>query len=399
MFHYLFVFLCEFQCSQDNILQKVTPSKESNEYIIPDEVIATEDGSITDYVFKELCNIEFTVKFNKGSEIEIIGNYTFYKCKYLKEINLSLCFHLGIIGSNAFSYCTSLSTIVLPPNLTTIYKSFAYTAIHSIHFPKSFVNICEFYPFFKCDQLIEVTFDDDSDIDTLAYGFLGYTAIQSFRIPKNLLSINGQTFEMTNISEFTIEEGNKNFTTYNKSLYSADLTNLYIYIKTTTEYSFPEQLKIIKPYAFANNYGELIIPSHVTEFNKYAFHLFQGTKIVLQSSNIKLTENMFLAANHLKGFYIPEGVTSIPSGCFAECKSLYFLYLPYSLTSINSQAFRSTTIKCFFGNYEPFKNNLNEINQTAKTCLILTNQKTCSYNHFELIKSRLLFVIFIDIQL
>ena len=384
MLQYIFIILCEYQYFQDTILKKVIPSENSKVYEIPNEVTATEDGEIDDYVFQNLRYEEFTVKFNQGNQIEKIGNYTFYYCLYLKEINLSLCKHLTTIGSEAFSYCTSLSTLILPPNLTTIYKSFRFIAIKSIHFPKSFVEILEFYPFYKCYNLTEVTFDEDSEIQQLIYGFLGFTAIQTFTIPKNLYDINGQTFQMTNISEFKIEKGNTHFAVHNKSLYSSDFKTLYVYIKTTIDYSFPSELNKIYVLAFSNNYGELIIPNHVNEFMGSAFYEFKGTTIIIQSSKFELTESMFYNANNLKEFFIPEGVVSIPSGCFSQCKSLNSLYLPYSLKTIDKYAFNLTKVNCFLGNYEEFKNVLNEIGQTTKNCKILANEKTCKGKKFDI---------------
>ena len=356
MFQYFIILICSnfFEVSE-KIIVKALPSSETHEYVIPNDITATRDGNENNYVFQELKDKEFTVVFTKGNKIERIGNFTFYSCTKLVEINFSLCEKLTTIGAHAFTRCTSLSTLILPPNLTTIYNSFQYTAIQSIHFPKSFIEVLQFYPFYQCYNLTQATFDDDSNIEVLVYGFFGYTSLKSFRIPKKLRDINGQTFQMTPIEEFTIENDNQHFRTYNKSLYSNDFKTLFVYIKSTTEYSFPKELEKLHVLPFSKNYGELIIPEHVIQFGNSAFHGFLGTKIIIQSHSFQLTESMFYDAINLKEFYIPEGVESIPSNCFRNCPNLYSLYIPFSLKDIAEDAFPSTIINCFFGNYANFK--------------------------------------------
>ena len=383
MFQYFIILICSnfFEVSE-KIIVKALPSSETHEYVIPNDITSTRDGNENDYVFQDLKDQEFTVVFTIGNNIERIGNFTFYSCTKLMGVNFSLCEKLTTIGSHAFTRCTSLSTLILPPNLTTIYNSFQYTAIQSIHFPKSFIEVLQFYPFYKCYNLIQATFDDNANIDTLAYGFLAFTSVKSFRIPKNLRGINGQTFQMTPIEEFTIEDGNKYFKTYNKSLYSINYTTLFVYIKSTTEYSFPKELEKIHVLPFSKNYGELIIPEHVIQFRNNAFHEFLGTKIIIQSHSFQLTESMFYDAINLKEFYIPEGVESIPSNCFRNCTKLYSLYIPFSLRSIEDDAFTSTKIKCFLGNYANFKTRLFEIGQYSSECLILDKVKTCKQSTF-----------------
>ena len=353
-------------------LQKVTYISSSGTCAIkiPKTVTLFEDGSSQNYIFKDFCNIKFTVTFEDAPEITRIGNFSFYSCAFLENIDLSSCTSLTVIGHHSFSNCAKLTTIKLPSSLTNIYSSFQNSGLTSIHFPKKFLGALSWAPFKNCYSLESITFEDNADITTLYQGLFKFTGAKRARIPKNVHSLYGETFGCTRIEEFTIEEGNNNFAVYEKSLYSSDFRILYSYIKTAKTYTFHPNTTAITPLAFAGNYGKLVLPQRITSIGTLSFHSFYGTEVILHSGISQLTERAFGDSINLKNIYLPEGVTSLPDNCFLGCSSLRSVYLPYTLSSISDSSFTGTKIRCFYGNVDGLKEKLIKLKQVTTTCAI-----------------------------
>ena len=68
--------------------------------------------------------------------------------------------------------------------------------------------------------------------------------------------------------------------------------------------------------------------------------------------NLKTIKDEAFAGTSFKQFYIPDGVTSIGSGAFRNCKSLRYIWIPNSVASIASDAFAGCTdVKVFCSAY------------------------------------------------
>ncbi len=98
-----------------------------------------------------------SVEFEEGSVCESIGEYAFYKCATLTDINLPSS--LISIGNNAFYECTSLASVDIPNSVTDIGSyAFAGTAITeiTIHEQVEYMGSSVFY---DCVSLSVVYFN------------------------------------------------------------------------------------------------------------------------------------------------------------------------------------------------------------------------------------------------
>ena len=76
-----------------------------------------------DYAFLNAKDTLEECFFVQGSQLQTIQQYSFYRCKKLKAINLSFCTDLTTIDSFAFNSCDSLTSVVLPEGISSIGSS------------------------------------------------------------------------------------------------------------------------------------------------------------------------------------------------------------------------------------------------------------------------------------
>ena len=111
----------------------------------------------TPYSF-EVVTIPSTVEYEGVvCNVTAIGPSAFYKSSALKSINLPSS--IVTIDNSAFSYCTGLTDIVIPHNVTTINGSFEYcTGLKNVTFPASLSNM--YTGFRGCTNLENVYISD-----------------------------------------------------------------------------------------------------------------------------------------------------------------------------------------------------------------------------------------------
>ncbi|MGN1093914.1 MAG: leucine-rich repeat domain-containing protein [Candidatus Neoclostridium sp.] len=80
---------------------------------------------------------------NFGAGVTEIGDYAFSRCDKLKKINFSANSSLEKLGSNAFSFCSELSGVVLPDGLQDIGEACFYgdTAMGEISIPETVAHV------------------------------------------------------------------------------------------------------------------------------------------------------------------------------------------------------------------------------------------------------------------
>ena len=99
------------------------------------------------------------------------------------------------IGSDAFSFCTSLTSIEIPSSVTSIgSEAFNYcTSLTSIEIPSSVTSIGD-YAFRSCTSLTSIEIPS-SVTRIYDYAFEGCTSLTSVEIPSSVTSIGGWAFE------------------------------------------------------------------------------------------------------------------------------------------------------------------------------------------------------------
>ena len=310
------------------------------------------------------CSSLATVTFAEGSQLESIGRGVFDGCnisgieynngRYLASEDNDYFILIGIvdntvssfeimencqiIGPDAFSGCTNLTSITIPASVTSI-GDFAFQS---------------------CTRLATVTFAEDSQLESISeYAFYGCRALQSIEIPASVTSIGNSAFDgCRNLTEITLPAS---VTSIGNSAFRS-CSSL-----ATVTFAEGSHLESISDYAF---YGcsalqSIEIPASVTSIGSSAFqHCNRLTEITLPASVTTINREAFSDCSALQSIEIPASVTSIGdsafSGCsslatvtfaegsqlasigysaFSGCSALQSIALPESVTTIKSEAF------------------------------------------------------------
>ena len=267
------------------------------------------------------------------STLTQIGSYAFNGTQ-LRDITLPTS--VTAIGSGAFGSIDSLSSVVIPKNLSDAYRAFEGSQhLKTIHF--------------------------EEGITKIASGLFKGSGISSITIPKTVTEIGYEAFHNTRITELYIPDsvtklGSNSFSFSDN--YSNDLPSL-------TKVSLPSELqstsspfygqKNLKEVVLRGNWKtipsglfsgtgieKLVIPEGVTEIGADAFSGSSLKEVVLPKTLTKIGNSAF-SGTQLTKLTLPEGVTEIGSSAFSG-SSLKEVVLPSTLTQIGSSAFSGTQL-------------------------------------------------------
>ena len=202
-----------------------------------------------------------------------------------------------VIGAEAFSDNTSLSSLTLPKTLTTI----------------------EAGAFSGCANLKSVTVPEG--VEYIGNGaFADCKALSSVVLPSTILSLGSGVFAGCNGLQ-TISETSTRLIMDDGVLYNGDGTLIYQVLagRPKTSYSMPSSVKTIGKYAFWGCEGltNISVSPNVEEIGDYAF------------SN----------ASGLRSISLPYSVRRIGIKAFEDCKALVDCEIPVSVTTIAPTAF------------------------------------------------------------
>ncbi len=297
---------------QQTVLVKYPKAREGDFYAIPDTVVTigrrafegcinltdiTIPDNVTSIDFGAFQGCSYLKNIVIPDSVTSIGGWAFMWCAGLTDVTLGK--GITSIGESAFESCSSLKHITIPDNVTSIapYAFDGCRSLESIVIPNSVTTI-SYSLFSSCVNLKNITIPD-SVTSIGIYAFIYCNSLESIVIPDSVTSIAEDCFNWCNsLTNITIGSGvvsiGKDAFQFNPNL---------------TEISVSERNKV---YSSVN--GVL--------FNKDRTELIQ-----------------YPAGKKEATYVIPDGVTSIGRSGILECSNLENLIVPDSVISIGEYSF------------------------------------------------------------
>ena len=333
--------------------------------------------------------IYYTIKSSTYNTIEVTYRYINYG-SYSGDITIpetiiynDILYRVTCIGSNAFSVCTSLTSVTIPnsvtsigdgafsvctgltsitiPNSVTSIGSDAFrdcSSLTSIIIPNSVTSIGE-SAFHGCSSLTSVIFNAENCV-TMGSDyypvFRNCTKLSSVTIGENVKNIPSYAFRgctgLTSVNISDLEAWCKiNFAEVNSNpLFFAK--NLYLNGELLTELVIPDSIKEIKNHAFSgcSSLTNVIIPNSVTSIGRSAFEGCSGLTKVIIGSSVKTIENCaFANIERLGKIYLlnPTPPTCASVDIFNKVnKDKCTLYVPLG----SAEAYKTTYVWWDFNN-------------------------------------------------
>ena len=160
---------------------------------------------ILDYAFYDCDSLNSVVL---PSNIEDIGNFSFYSCSNLSSLEFAPGIQIDVIPQYAFTSCISLKSLVLPSGLIRLEDGafWSCTGLEWIELPGS-VEYIGFRAFAACSSLQTVNFVGESHLNYL--GILCFAScpyLSTFFIPASVVYVGEDSFmycfELTIYCEF-----------------------------------------------------------------------------------------------------------------------------------------------------------------------------------------------------
>ena len=321
------------------------------EVVIPEKLNGNSIKRISSTAFMDNTVIKSVVI--PGS-IELIGGNAFSGCSNLSSVTISE----GVLEiedntkymKGAFSNCNALTEIELPSTLTRI-GSNAFLNCKGLQSVTVAGGIVGTSAFEGCTGLISATLSDNvTDIETYAFRncsnlttvklsngltclnngiFSGCKKLQTIEIPGTITELKSDVFTGAGLTEVILHEGLEIIGI--GAFQGCDLESIVI----------PNTVTTIMGSAFNGcNFSYIRIPEGITAIAADCFLACGSLETVVLPSTLTAIEyEAFKWCHKLKSIIIPEGVTYIGAGAFQECESLVSVTIPDSVNTIGQCAF------------------------------------------------------------
>ena len=258
--------------------------------------------------------------YHSGQEVVSIGTNAFQFNSTLTSITIPAS--VTSIANNSFFYCTSLATVTFAPGsqLQTI-GAMAFnnnTSLASITIPASVITIGE-QVFIACNNLENVFFANGSQLQTIeGWAFASTSSLAGIIIPASVTSIGNNAFESSGLSNVTFAEGSQLHTIGEWA---------FAYCTALKSIMIPASVTSIGDTAFSNceNLESVTIPAGITTIGEWTFADCTSLTTVNFASGSQLQtigEWAFAGCTDLVNITIPSSVTSIDERAFTGCTSL-----------------------------------------------------------------------------
>ncbi len=224
------------------------------------------------------------------------------------------------LGAQAFYRCSTISTLILPNGITEIGNA----ALRGCHKLTS-VNV-------------------PNKVKTIAsLAFAELYQLQEILIPDSVTSIGIGAFIYSNINNFYGK-----FSTEDHKCLIVDDTLICLAHQVTGEYTLPEGIRVLGKGSLTSFKKDIAItiPNSVEEIESMAvttslyITAFRGKYAT--PDNLSLVKDGVLhgvAARNLKNYQVPDGVTTLDSYLFQNCRTLISIKIPASVTRLLTNTF------------------------------------------------------------
>ncbi len=295
-----------------------------------------------------------TVIYDEG--ITHVGARTFYTytgSSYMNSAlrNVQLPSTLESIGEYAFSHCALLTEIDLPSGMTSLgCGCFEYTGLTQIAFPGSITVIPE-YCFQNCIALADVSFHTGLK-EIRSSAFYNCTSLTELIIPDGIDSVGGSAFGGCNgltTVQMPVDTPRGVFSSVSTKVetihYTPGKTGVQ---EDRTDGSGGYRLSL--EYYSLGSLHTVIYDEGITHVGARTFITFSGSSYInsalrnvqLPSTLESIGEYAFSHCALLTEIDLPNGMTSLGSGCFATT-GLTQIAFPSSITVIPAYCFYNCT--------------------------------------------------------
>lgn len=382
------------------------------------EVKVLGGTTICSYFF---ANVSSVPSLKLPNSITTVESYAFYNCTSLTEINLPNVYSIGAcafkgctatvysfssssytygesafegssitsftfpssvkyISKNLFKNCTSLTNVTMPSELIGIEESAfeGCTKLSSISFTN--LNYIEKNAFKGCTSLEAITFPSITK-EIRESAFEGCTNLKSINLSNASLSLGTKAFY--GCSKLTSISNTSNVTLVGRYCF-ADTTNAFTtayfpnaqiqafafsgwsYLQTLTLKYLPSGGTIpmlFSTTSFANTYNVTYSESGTT----YSYYVPNSLTSLVIKGESSIAKRYASNMTSLTEVSLNEGIHTIYSNVFSGCTNIDHLYLPNSITEIQSYAF-TQLYNCRYIDSDPEYSRLNKRSLTiAKT--------------------------------
>ena len=300
-----------------------------------------------------ICDNAFTLCSSLTSivipnSVASIGKEAFVGCNFLSCLVLPDC--VTNIGNCAFGGCSSLSNIVIPNSVTSIGdRTFLQcSSLSSVVIPDSVTSIGD-RAFQDCSSLPNIVIPDS--VTSIGEGaFSSCSSLSSVVIPNSVTSIGKEAFygcsflscisipdSVTSIGEGAFGSCSSLSCIVIPNSVTGIGTGAFFNCSSLSNIAIPDSVTSIGEGAFSSctSLSDIVIPDSVASIGDCAFQdCCSLSSIVITNSVASIGNDTFRGCNSLSNVVVPDSVTSIGDRAFQNCSSLTDIVIPNSVTSI-----------------------------------------------------------------